>query len=1426
MGFRTILGGCIAGLVLVGPTALFAQAAELAEADLKVGIYQNPPKVFIDEAGEPQGFWVDVLDEIARSEGWSLNYVPCEWDACLEAIEQGRLDLMVDVAYSEDRDRRFDFNQEVVLASWSVVYAARDVQIESILDLDQKSVAVLRDSIQADVLAERAKNFGIRPHLVEVSSFEEMFELMAQGRVAAGVVNRFYGDTVADRDGSSRTNVLINPVRVHFATADGQGAERLAAIDGQMQRLLENSNSAYYLAQQEWLEPTPKIGWQRIRHILIELGFYIPIIGLVWFVFGNRSLRREVRDRQQSETDLRLSKQRFRSAIDNAPFPIIIHAEGGEVIQINATWTDMTGYRSEEIPTIQAWIEKAYGEGRSPIQAQIDSLYDLKERIDEGEFAVTTRDGSQRIWQFSSAPLGTLPDGRRSVISVAVDVTERKQAELALEQKYQQEQSLNRVFQAIRNSLDLDTIFATATEETSRLLGNIDSIVVQYLPQQAMWRHVAEYRHDRHSPSTVGLEIPDQGNPFAAQLKQLQKVRVEAADQINDEINRAIAETIPGAWLLVPLAIEGQLWGSLTLNTPQLPYAWTEAQIRLVEAVGHQLEVAIQQAELYRQIEREKHKLVTSQAALTQAQQLVQMGNWELDVESLAMTWSDNLYHIFGFDPASPDPDLAFVMASHVHPEDRPRLEACLARAMTAGIPYEIDLRIYRADGSMGYMEARAEPIRNAQGKIVKVFGTSLDISDRHRTELALRESEVRYRKVVEAQTDFILRSRPDTTITFANPALCRALGVSLEDILGKKWGDFANAEDLEQEVFQKVADMNPENPRFFVENRDTRADGQEGWTQWLNEAIFDEAGQLVEIQSVGRDITDLKLAEQALRQSEESLRLVTENMGDLVCLHAPDGRYLYVTPSSRALLGYGPEELIGQDPREYCHPDDRELMAQGGYGQALAGDRTSITYRIRTKSGEYIWLETLSQPIFDQQGQVIHLQSTSREVSDRIRIEQQLKHDSLHDRLTGLPNRALLIERLDLALKRTKRHPDGQFAVMFLDLDNFKLVNDSLGHLTGDQLLMAVAQILKKAIRATDLAARLGGDEFVLLLEDILWASEAVEVAERILQTLRSPIQLANHEIFTGTSIGIVIGNAQYANAEELIRDSDLAMYRAKHSGRGQYALFDPEMHQRMVQRLQLENDLRRAVENQEFVIHYQPIVALRTGKLQGFEALLRWQHPQRGLVMPGEFIQTAEETGLIIPIGQWTLQTACQQLQRWRTEDFQPPLTISVNLSVKQLQGPILQHVETALRLSSLDSRCLTLEITESMLMGNTESVHRLLEQIKQLGVRLSIDDFGTGYSSLSYLHRLPVDYLKIDRAFVSPDKADSPNQTIAESIITLSNLLDLQVVAEGIETVEQHQWLTALGCELGQGILFGGAMAADQAIQFTASSVLPSP
>ena len=431
------------------------------------------------------------------------------------------------------------------------------------------------------------------------------------------------------------------------------------------------------------------------------------------------------------------------------------------------------------------------------------------------------------------------------------------------------------------------------------------------------------------------------------------------------------------------------------------------------------------------------------------------------------------------------------------------------------------------------------------------------------------------------------------------------------------------------------------------------------------------------------------------------------------------------------------------------------------------------------------------------------------RDITARKKAEEQLLHDAIHDGLTALPNRTLFLDRLEHAIRRSQRALKHVFALLFVDLDRFKVVNDSLGHLAGDELLVSLADRLRACVRPADTVARLGGDEFTILLDVIAHPEEAIIAAERIQRAVAAPFNIRGTEIFTTASIGIAVSAPHYVQPEEMLRDADIAMYRAKAKGRAGYEVFQPGMHTSAVALLHLENDLRRAVKRGELVLHYQPVVSLSEARILGFEALLRWNHPSRGLLQPADFVPIAEETGLIVAIGRWALREACGRMREWQQYFGRSDLSISVNLSGRQLVDPaLILEVEHALLESELPPGSLCLELTETVLMENSQAAMRTLAQLRGLGVSVHIDDFGTGYSSLGYLHRFPVDAIKIDRSFISHIETGDENLDIIRTIMTLATNLKMTVIAEGVENEMQRAQLVALGCQAAQGFLFSEA------------------
>ncbi len=572
-------------------------------------------------------------------------------------------------------------------------------------------------------------------------------------------------------------------------------------------------------------------------------------------------------------------------------------------------------------------------------------------------------------------------------------------------------------------------------------------------------------------------------------------------------------------------------------------------------------------------------------------------------------------------------------------------------------------------------------------------------------------------------------------------------------------------------------------------------------------------------------EILELRQANEALGESDQRFRMLASHVDEAFWLVSPDEKELYyVSPAYETIVGRSCDSLHA-DPKswiESLHPEDRHdvVVEMEDRGVGPHRDERDHEYRILQPDGSVRWVWMRSVPVFDDDGKLAARAGVALDITERKAAEEKLRLAALHDKLTQLPNRALLTERLSAAITRSKQEPDYKFAVLFLDFDRFKIINDSLGHEVGDLLLVSIAERLTTNLRSGDTAlsfgdghvpARLGGDEFVILLDGLANVSDAPVVAERIQAALSTPHVIGGHDVISTASIGIVTSDGHYDRAEDILRDADTAMYHAKTTGKARHVVFDDHMHQEAVQRLQLEEDLRRAVDRQEFSLDYQPIIALSTGRLIGFEALIRWKHPQRGNVPPDEFIGLSEEIGLILPMGTWALAEAARQLKQWH-EQFptDPPLTMNVNLSKRQLrQGDLVEIVKGIVRDTGVDPRWLKLEVTESVIMDSPEHITNVLQQLKDLGVGLCMDDFGTGHSSLSCLHRFPIDVMKIDRTFVLNTDGNREYAAVIHAIITLAHTLHMTVVGEGVETAGQLAQLQALECDWAQGNYFSKSM-----------------
>lgn len=733
---------------------------------------------------------------------------------------------------------------------------------------------------------------------------------------------------------------------------------------------------------------------------------------------------------------------------------------------------------------------------------------------------------------------------------------------------------------------------------------------------------------------------------------------------------------------------------------------------------------------------------------------------------------------------------------------------AMAARALATG-----DLQLYEqqftTDAGERYEEVRV--IKSGEDEVLFMIR---DISDRKRAEADLHRTRHFLQQILDhLPVAVFAKEAHNLRFTLWNPACQTLMGYAPEAVLGKTDYDLFPAEQAQTCIgFDQAAIRTGE---VVDVPEETIVDGQgcPRITHNRKVAVYDTDGSPQFVISMVEDITAYKQVEATVKQQLAAIEATVDGIGIL-----KEGVYIYVNQAHLTLFGYGhPTDLVGKTWQ--CLYSAAEIQRfEADVFPTLQRDRTWQGEAIATRRDGSTFAEGLSLTLTDE-GTLI---CVCRDITDLKATQAQLLHTSLHDPLTGLPNRTLLLERLETAIHRAQRQPASQYAVLFLDLDRFKVINDSLGHGVGDQLLIAIAQKLQTHVRAADLVARLGGDEFVLLLENIHSSDAVVGIAERILADCQAPLTFGGNEVVTGVSIGIALGTPAYTQAADLIRDADIAMYRAKHRQRGTYQFFDPAMHHQVLAQHTLEMELYRAIDQGELTVYYQPVIDIAHAQLVGFEALVRWLHPSRGLLTPDVFLPCAENTGLIVTLDRWVLQRACQQLRTWQQRfPAYGHLRMGVNLSAQQFATQsLLEAVTEILATTGMPGSQLTLEVTEKTLIQDLDQAAQLLSQLAAQGIQISIDDFGVGHSSLQYLHRFPLTTLKIDRSFVEHIVSDRRDYAMVKLVFGLSQQLGLSAIAEGIETPEQLHLIQALGCPFAQGYFFAPPLAAHRVETYLAA------
>jgi diguanylate cyclase (GGDEF)-like protein/PAS domain S-box-containing protein len=782
----------------------------------------------------------------------------------------------------------------------------------------------------------------------------------------------------------------------------------------------------------------------------------------------------------------------------------------------------------------------------------------------------------------------------------------------------------------------------------------------------------------------------------------------------------------------------------------------------------------------------------------------------------LKLMWANpQLTRTLGYDV---DEVVGLEILSVVHPDDVDVAADNLRRALAGEVPDDPTIvRAATKDGEWLWFDVVGADLLD--NPLVDGYVLCLrEITHRHEVELGRRAVEARFRALVQNSSDVVLVLDEEIRITFASPSLTTVFGYAEDEIVGALGWDFVHPDDRDVLAPQLTSVLEAPHRQSQATCRVVTADGSVRWVDGVITNLLHDPNVCGLVANL-RDITDRVEAE----RDAQRLSKIFEATDDLVAIVRPEGRLLHLNTAARHFMELEPDDPLpeieltswfrGWDLDRLRHEILPDVRMNGSWSGEL---------EVQHPAGGSLPVLAQFMSHLDENGDVAHYSAVLRDITERKAFEERLEHQATHDPLTGLPNRTLLLDRLAMAVARARRH-ESTLAVLFLDLDHFKVVNDSRGHTLGDRLLAQIAQRLSRSLRPDDTVARFGGDEFVVLCEELDDDAHAIETAERIQRVLSDVFTIDGTEIYVAASVGISFFHRDPSGAtgeeitpEVLLREADAAMYRAKERGRGQVTVFDETMRSRNVRRLDIETSLRRALDGDELRVHYQPIIDLTTGRVRHLEALVRWRHPERGLLLPAEFVPIAEETGLIVPLGRHVLVTACRDLAAWRRKHpTAADLSVSVNLSGRQLgHGGLVDDLEAVIAATGVEPEAIVLEITESLLMDDVAFSHQTLARLKRLRVQLAVDDFGTGYSSLSYLRSFPVDLLKVDQSFVSGIGVAGDDEAIVAAIIRLAHTLGLEAVAEGVETPAQLARLRALGCNLAQGFYLAKPMPADAA------------
>lgn len=1085
---------------------------------------------------------------------------------------------------------------------------------------------------------------------------------------------------------------------------------------------------------------------------MIVHNYFIPLKNEKKEIYGGMSIWQDITDSKRRNERLRESEERYYELFEGANDLVYVHDLEGNYLSMNRAAEKVFGFTREEI--LKLSMAQIIAPEFVPLAKKM-----MAEKLKKGakqtvyEIECIAKDGHKVILEINSSVVFK-NDKPVAIQGIARDITERKQTQEALVER---EERLRNLFENANDLiylLDLDGKFISGNKVIETLFG--------YSLEELQTMHFTEI---------VAPEFVE----FSLQLM------VEKLNGVKRTVYEIVCITKTGKRRTLevnssPMYKNGKLFAIQGIARDITERKIAEKRIQDSETEFRALFSAMTDLVLVFDRNGQYLKIPPTDPSL-----LVRPAS-----ELIGKTLHDV------FPPTEADHFLT-------------KINQALDENKPTTLDYSLELK-----GKKKWFSSIVSPMPDETVLVV-----ARDITDRKLSEEALRESEEKYRELFENANDLIYTIDMQGNFTSLSRAGERISGYKRKEaIRGNINISQIVAPEFLEKAKKKITEKVTNNKSTQYELEIIAKDGHRVPLE-LNTRIIYRDGKPVGIQGIGRDISERKKSEAALKASESQYRFLSEGIMHQVWTALPDGKLDYVNGRTLEYFNKKSEDLINESWMNVVHPEDLPECLERWINSLKTGELYETEFRLLRNDGTYRWHRALATPGLDANGKIVKWYGTNTDIHDQKIAEEKLSYYAKHDSLTNLPNRVKFMNHLERIIKRTELQPEVRFAVLFLDLDRFKLINDSLGHLIGDKLLVAFAERLETCVRPGDVVARLGGDEFTILLNNLNDQNDAIHITNRLIHKLSEPFYLDDYEVFTSASLGIVISDEIIRDPEDFLRDADTAMYRAKEAGKARYEIFNKEMHIRNKTLLQIENDLRRAIEREEFRVLYQPIISLETGEICEFEALIRWYHPEHGLVEPMEFIRVAEETGLIIPIGNWIIKEASRQTADWqRRFPNSKPFIISINLSSKQLMHPPLAtQIKEVLAETELDPRTLRLEVTESVVMENAEIALNVLNELSKIGVSLSTDDFGTGYSSLSYLHRFPFDSLKIDRTFISRIDSDKKSGEIVRTILMLAQNLNLEAIAEGIETEEQLRQLQFLGCRFGQGYLFSRPIPAPE-------------